>query len=99
MIARIMGGDGQFEISDEVHARLNELDDEASAAIDRGDEQAVQAVLAKMAELVQKEGKTLPADYLGGSDLVIPPRDLSLDEVRQLFTEEGLIPDLPVPSA
>ena len=98
MIARIMGGDGQFEISDDVHARLNELDEEAIAAVDRGDEQAVQAVLGQMADLVDREGKALPDDYLGGSDLVIPPRDLSLDEVRQLFTEEGLIPDIPVPS-
>ena len=51
-----------------------------------------------MAQLVESEGSRLPDDYLGASDLVIPPPDLTLDEARELFTEEGLIPDLPVAS-
>ena len=96
MIARIMGGEGQFEISDEVHARLNELDEEAAAAVDAGDEQALHGVLGRMVELVETEGERLPEAYLGASDLVIPPEDLSLDEAKRLFTEEGLIPDIPV---
>ena len=44
------------------------------------------------------EYKAHPDDYLGASDLVIPPTDLTVDEARELFTEEGLIPDLPVAS-
>ena len=29
------------------------------------------------------------------SDLIIPPSDLTLEETRALFSEQGLIPDLP----
>jgi PspAA-like protein len=98
VIARIMGGEGQFEISDELHGRLNELDDQAAAALERNDEEGVRALLTQMAQLVESEGSRLPDDYLGTSDLVIPPTDLTLDEARKLFTEEGLIPDIPVAS-
>ena len=98
MIARVMGGDGQFEISDELLARLNELDDQAGSALDRNDEEGLRSLLSQMARLVESEGSRLADDYLGASDLVIPPPDLTLDEARALFTEEGLIPDLPVAS-
>jgi hypothetical protein len=37
----------------------------------------------------------LADDELHPSDLVVPPADLSLEEARELFTDEGLIPDLP----
>ena len=32
---------------------------------------------------------------LSSSDLIVPPSDLSLEEARELFAGEGLIPDLP----
>jgi hypothetical protein len=98
VIARIMGGEGQFEISEDVHGRLNELDEQAAAALERNDEEGLRALLTQMAQLVETGGSRLPDDYLGASDLVIPPTDLTLDEARELFTEEGLIPDLPVAS-
>jgi hypothetical protein len=93
-----MGGEGQFEISEELLGRLNELDDQAMAALDASDEVALGGFLTRMAELVETEGTRLPDDYLGASDLVVPPADLSLAEARELFTEEGLIPDLPIAS-
>jgi hypothetical protein len=98
VIARIMGGEGQFEISDELLGRLNELDEQAMAKLEANDEPGLQALLGQMAALVEGDGNRLPDDYLGASDLVVPPADLSLDEARELFTEEGLIPDLPVAS-
>ena len=95
MIARILGT-GQFEISDDLHRRLDALDDQAVAAIDASDEETLDGLLAQMAELVESEGTRLPDDYLGPSDLVIPPADLTLEETRALFSEQGLIPDIPV---
>ena len=95
MIARILGT-GQFEISDDTHRELDALDEQAVAAIDASDEQALDGVLAQMAELIETQGTRLPDDYLGASDIVIPPADLSLDETRALFSEQGLIPDIPV---
>jgi PspAA-like protein len=95
VIVRVLGGGGQYEVSDDVVARLNELDDRAMAALDQSDEEELDGLLAQMAELVESEGKRLPDDDLSASDLVIPPPDLSLEETRALFSEQGLIPDLP----
>jgi hypothetical protein len=50
-----------------------------------------------MADLVRSEGKRLADDDLSPSEIVIPPSDLTLEETRQLFSEQGLVPDLPAP--
>ncbi len=47
------------------------------------------------AELVRENGERLADEELTGSDVIIPPSDLTLEETRELFSEEGLIPDLP----
>ena len=48
-----------------------------------------------MAEAVRTNGTRIPEDDLSASEGIVPPDDLSLDEARQLFEGEGLIPDLP----
>jgi hypothetical protein len=94
MIARLMG-EGQYRIDEALHAQLNELDERAAAAVDAQDEGALDDVLDEMWQLVQARGEQLPDDDLSTSDLIIPPSDLTLEETRRLFTDEGLIPDLP----
>jgi hypothetical protein len=44
---------------------------------------------------VQGQGERLADDDLSASDVVIPPSDLTLEETKRLFSEDGLIPDLP----
>jgi predicted transcriptional regulator len=95
MIVRLMGGGGQYRVDDELMAKLDELDNAALAALERGDETELDARLDEMAELVRSNGEALPEEDLSASDLVIPPSDLTLDETRRLFSEDGLIPDLP----
>ena len=95
MIVRLMG-EGQYRIDDELRKRLNELDASAVEKIDQEDEPALDQILDEMAQLVRDEGERLPDDDLSTSDLIIPPSDLTLEETRQLFSEEGLVPDLPV---
>ena len=94
MIARLMG-EGQYRIDEALRTRLNELDERAAAAVDAQDEGALDDVLDEMWRLVQDRGERLPDEDLSTSDLIIPPSDLTLEETRQLFTEEGLVPDLP----
>ena len=94
MIVRLMG-EGQYRIDDELRAQLNELDDRAQAAIDAGDEPTLDGILDEMWQLVSDRGERLPDDDLSPSDLIIPPSDLTLEETRRLFSDEGLIPDLP----
>lgn len=94
MIVRLMG-DRQYEIDDSVRERLNEMDGRAMAALEKDDEPELDSCLEEMAELVRTEGKPLPDEDLSPSELIIPPSDLTLEETRQLFSEDGLIPDLP----
>jgi hypothetical protein len=96
MIVRLMG-EGQYRIDDQLQTRLNELDAKAVETIDREDEPALDQILDEMAQLVRDEGERLPDEELAASDLIIPPSDLTLEETRALFTDEGLIPDLPSP--
>jgi hypothetical protein len=98
VIVRLMGGGGQYRVDDSLLERLNDLDDQAVAALERGDEEELDARLDDMADLVQSEGKPLPEDDLSASDVVIPPSDLTLEETRRLLSEDGLIPDLPAAS-
>ena len=96
MIARLMG-EGQYRVDDGLRGQLNELDDRAAAAIEADDEPALDAVLDEMWELVRSRGERLPDDDLSASDVVIPPSDLTLEETKKLFSEDGLVPDLPAP--
>jgi hypothetical protein len=98
VIVRLMGGGGQYRVDDSLLDRLNQLDDQAVAALERGDEKELDARLDEMADLVQAEGQPLPENDLTASDLVIPPSDLTLEETRRLLSEDGLIPDLPAAS-
>jgi hypothetical protein len=94
MIVRLMG-EGQYRIDQELRDQLNELDDRALTAMEQEDEPTLDAILDDMARLVREKGEPLPDEELSASDLIIPPSDLTLEETRQLFSEEGLVPDLP----
>jgi hypothetical protein len=94
MIVRLMG-DTQYRIDDEVREQLNELDERAVAAMNEGDEPALDDMLDEMWQIVRERGERLPDDDLSSSDLIIPPSDLTLEETKKLFSDEGLVPDLP----
>ena len=94
MIVRLMG-EGQFRIDDDLHRELDALDEQAVAALQANDEAELDAHLDEIWRLVQSRGDRLPDEDLHASDLIVPPSDLTLEETRALFSEEGLIPDLP----
>jgi hypothetical protein len=91
VIVRILG-EGQFSVGDSATAELNRLDTELTDAIDRNDEVAFAVALAGMLGQVRTQGSPLPADSLEPSDLILPDKDSSMDDVRRLLTDEGLIP-------
>jgi hypothetical protein len=88
-------GEGQYRVDDSLQERLNELDDQAMAALEASDETELDKRLEEMFALVRAEGERLPDDDLSASDVIIPPSDLTLEETRELVSHEGLIPDLP----
>jgi hypothetical protein len=91
VIVRI-SGEGQFSIDDAATAELNRLDTELEAAVNRNDETAFTTALHGLLDEVRGQGSPLPADTLEPSDLILPPEDASMDEVREMLTDEGLIP-------
>jgi len=97
VIVRLLGGGGQYRIDDDVRAKLNELDEQAGAAAEAGDEQGLRRALETMTALVRDHGERVPDEELTASDAIVPPTDVSLAEARELMTGEGLIPDLPAP--
>ena len=94
MIARLMN-EGQYRIDDDLLRELDALDEQAVAALEAADETELDARLDDMWRLVLERGERLPDDDLSPSDVIIPPADLTLEETRELFSEQGLIPDLP----
>lgn len=92
MIIRVFGV-GQFDVPDDSMAELNELDDALTGPVERHDDEALHAGLEKVLEAVRRLGTPLPDDYLGPSDLLLPGPDSTWEEIREMLTEEGLIPD------
>lgn len=94
MIIRIMG-EGQFEVDDRHLDALNRLDDALSNAINTGDDTAFQGALTALLDEVRRVGDPLADDVLVDSDLVLPYAEAGISEVRDMLTEEGLIPMEP----
>ncbi|HWG08717.1 MAG TPA: hypothetical protein VN672_06885 [Solirubrobacteraceae bacterium] len=92
MIVRISGED-QYRLADEQKARLNVLDNAVVAAVEADDEAAFDSSFAELLEFVRSVGERVDDDELAGSDLILPPPDLTLAEAEHEFTGDGLIPD------
>jgi hypothetical protein len=91
VIVRILG-EGQFRVDDAATAELNQLDADLETAVEHRDEAAFTAARTRLLAQVRAQGSPLPPDTLEASDLILPGEDSSMDEVRKMLTDEGLIP-------
>lgn len=91
MIVRIMG-EGQVKVADSHFAELNKLDDELLAEMESGDEEGFRRTLAALLDAVRRLGEPLPDEALEPSELILPGDDATLDEVREMLSDDGLIP-------
>jgi PspAA-like protein len=89
MIVRILG-EGQFSVPDELSAELDRLDGDLEAAVERGDEPAFTAALTSLLTTVRERGTEAPADTLEPSELILPHEGSSMDDVRQLLSDDGV---------
>jgi hypothetical protein len=92
VIVRILG-EGQWDLGEEHLGTLNALDDAVESAIAAGDEVQFSQGLAALLHAVRDQGTRLEDDSLKDSDLILPMSDATLEEVRALLTDEGLVPD------
>ncbi len=91
MIVRIMA-EGQWDVPDGQLETLNGLDSSLEAAVDSGDEDAFRASLTTLLSAVRAKGSRLADDELVDSDLILPPEDATIEDVKELLGDEGLIP-------
>ncbi|MFF7329143.1 hypothetical protein ACIQU5_30095 [Streptomyces sp. NPDC090306] len=91
MIVRIMG-EGQVRLDNGHLAELNALDDELLAEMDKGDGPGFRRTLRELLSRVRDLGEPLPDDSLEPSELILPSPDATLEEVRELLSDGGLIP-------
>ena len=92
MIVRISGED-QYRLADDQTDRLNELDNAVVTACEGGDEAAYERTFAELLDYVRTNGTRVADDELEGSDMILPPADLSFQEAGREFSGDGLIPD------
>ena len=91
MIVRSLG-EGQFEVDDSATAELNALDANLEKAVNAGDDAAFRPALAALLDRVRSRGSPLAADTIKPSDLIVPNSDADVAGVRDLLTNDGLIP-------
>jgi hypothetical protein len=92
VIVRIMG-EGQLRLDTDRLDDLNRLDDELGEAIDSGDDARFRAALSALLDAVRAVGTPVPDEELVDSDLVLPYAEAHVDEVREMLTDDGLIPE------
>ncbi|MEF9882501.1 PspA-associated protein PspAA [Streptomyces sp. P9-A4] len=91
MIVRIMG-EGQLKLADSHFVELNKLDDELLAELESGDEEGFRRTLGALLDAVRRFGEPLPDDALEPSELILPSPGAGLDEVKEMLSDDGLIP-------
>lgn len=91
MIVRI-STEGQYELDEADVEGLNKLDNQAVADCQGGDEERFRETFTRLLDFVRTKGKPVGDDDLRGSDLILPPPDVTLEEASTEFKGEGLIP-------
>ena len=91
VIVRILG-EGQFDVPDDEIDTLNELDRALESAVEAGDTDTFGRALGALLAGVRSAAVPHEAGTLDTSDLILPPADASLEEVRDLLSGDGLIP-------
>jgi len=91
VIVRILT-EGQWDVPEDRIDGLNELDADLETAVEAGDDESFSSSLQALLLAVRSGGSRLPDDLLQDSDLILPPSDATIEEVRELLGDDGLIP-------
>ena len=92
MIVRI-AGEGQYDVDDAALDGLNQLDSEIEQALEARDEAGLpQQPRPSSSRRSARPARQSAEDDIVPSDLLLPHAEATLDEVRELLGEEGLIP-------
>jgi len=91
MIVRILGH-GQLAIDPAATDELNALDAKVETAVNASDEEAFRSAFCALLGRIRELGKPLDDAALEPSDLILPDEDATIEDVRKLLSDDGLIP-------
>ncbi len=91
MIVRILG-EGQYDVAGPDVEALNALDAALEQAVESGDEPAFRSALGALLEGIRAHGTQHELETLDRSDVIVPHAEATLAEVRDLLSDDGLIP-------
>lgn len=91
MIVRILG-EGQYRLESRYLDELNALDNRLVALLSEGSDEAFAPIFDEMLRLVRERGEPVPVDELVTSEVVLPDPSSHLEDIRPLFTGEGVVP-------
>jgi hypothetical protein len=81
----------QYELDGNALNRLNALDEQIFQSVVGNDAKRYKELMQEALSLIRGSGRALADDDLRASDLVLPAPDSTMEEVRSLFQQEGLI--------
>jgi hypothetical protein len=90
MIIRILG-DGQFRLDDNLLDRVNKIDNQIVNHVSKGNKAEFAKDLANLISTVKELAEPLDPVEILPSDIIIPQYDMSFEEARKVFCNEGLI--------
>ena len=91
VIVRILG-EGQLEVPDDQLDALNALDAPSRTPSTAATRTRSRPRSARCSTAYAASARRSPDDSLEDSDLILPPADATIDEVRDLLSDDGLIP-------
>lgn len=91
MIVRILD-EGQYRLDSRYLDRLNEIDNMLVAVVAGEGDASFNDLFRQMLDLVRDHGQPLADDELVSSDVVLPSPAMQLNELKALFTGEGMVP-------
>lgn len=96
-IVRILGI-GQFSIDNDVLNELNEIDNGIVRLLENkeNDNQVhlkFQSQLQLLETIVKQKGTAVDSKEIVTSDIILPGKDITLEEARNVFKGEGIIED------
>jgi hypothetical protein len=91
VIVRVLH-ENQYELDGDALNRVNALDEQIFQAVVAQDAAKYRDLMQQVLAVIRRDGRPLALDDIRPSELILPASDSTMDEVRSLFQQEGLIP-------
>jgi hypothetical protein len=102
-----VAGHGQFKVSKSTINKINDIDNQIVDILNKDTnnndnnnddnkiayEKEFRKRMTEMVNLITTEGKPLDHKELIESHIIVPAADLSIEEAKKIFKDEGIIPE------